>query len=534
MTNSSLVLRGIENSFALLPRSWSHSISSVSIEVWLSAAYLPTVYDENPFGFDNIFLLSEESCESFRGFFDNSIFLAVSKGDANSATIWACIRSNNYGEACVDGGHLSIGIQHQLVVVLTAASVVLYIDGQYIGKSETPIKATYDVLGHNNISSYIFPANCGILGRMKDGYSRFRGNIDDVRIYKNELNSSDIMESFLRGPSVVVEFSLCANETMNVDLPVTTLIEAVSVTLPLNYEDSPSSDQLDSSGSTAEKTDNDLPHNQSLSLFPTHSYSEDTSLENLKAVASIPIVANKLFSIEQESKYIYSYSNMKYNINTFQISDPKVQLQHLIFPNKEFSGDNYAIVNVSYDYVHEKHILLPSNSNTEILRTDYTTELTSKSLFEVNSVLLGFDDIDSTIYALTNTLDAYYAYGDESTIAYCWRGSYGRGIGTIPSTCDSNSYYESLLCYRYCQPGYSDVVSGVDMFCYHDCPSGYSDSGLLCNLNNPTTTGICAQAPYTQYYESLCYHKDVQTALLIKSPSQSCSDSTYSFNYGGI
>ncbi len=60
----------------------------------------------------------------------------------------------------------------------------------------------------------------------------------------------------------------------------------------------------------------------------------------------------------------------------------------------------------------------------------------------------------------------------------CWRESYGRGAGTIPTGCSSGKIYETGLCYKKCtRPGYE---GGGGPLCLAKCPSNFSDTGLHC------------------------------------------------------
>lgn len=60
---------------------------------------------------------------------------------------------------------------------------------------------------------------------------------------------------------------------------------------------------------------------------------------------------------------------------------------------------------------------------------------------------------------------------------FCWRDSYGRGVGTIPSDCGSREKI-GLLCYDKCPAGYSRY--GFD--CHQNCLAGWRDDGLFCRL----------------------------------------------------
>jgi len=66
---------------------------------------------------------------------------------------------------------------------------------------------------------------------------------------------------------------------------------------------------------------------------------------------------------------------------------------------------------------------------------------------------------------------------------YCYKDSYGRGVGAPLSTCDSDQQRSGLLCYPKCKDGY-DMVSFV---CWGQCPSGYVDTGAFCHVDKALT-----------------------------------------------
>jgi hypothetical protein len=59
---------------------------------------------------------------------------------------------------------------------------------------------------------------------------------------------------------------------------------------------------------------------------------------------------------------------------------------------------------------------------------------------------------------------------------FCWRDSYGRGVGTIPRSCPPGMSEDTAgLCYPNCKPGYKQFVT----MCIRECPPGYTDDGGL-------------------------------------------------------
>lgn len=66
---------------------------------------------------------------------------------------------------------------------------------------------------------------------------------------------------------------------------------------------------------------------------------------------------------------------------------------------------------------------------------------------------------------------------------FCWKDSYGRGVGIIPDVCPSDQDKLGLLCYKKCPAGFNRPA-GLD--CYSTCPSGFTDTGLYCMINSAT------------------------------------------------
>ena len=66
---------------------------------------------------------------------------------------------------------------------------------------------------------------------------------------------------------------------------------------------------------------------------------------------------------------------------------------------------------------------------------------------------------------------------------FCWRDSYGRGVGTIPKGCTGDKQDENGLCYSKCPAG----MQGVGPVCWSQCPGGYTDMGAVCHISEPLT-----------------------------------------------
>ncbi|MDA8130370.1 MAG: hypothetical protein M0011_02580 [Elusimicrobia bacterium] len=68
---------------------------------------------------------------------------------------------------------------------------------------------------------------------------------------------------------------------------------------------------------------------------------------------------------------------------------------------------------------------------------------------------------------------------------YCYRDSYGRGVGVPLSSCPPDKEKDAWLCYPKCKSGYD----GVGPVCWRSCPSGYVDTGAFCHIDKPLTKG---------------------------------------------
>jgi len=63
---------------------------------------------------------------------------------------------------------------------------------------------------------------------------------------------------------------------------------------------------------------------------------------------------------------------------------------------------------------------------------------------------------------------------------FCWKDTFGRGVGTIPTSCGSDEENIAGLCYKKCPSGY--YRNGID--CYQSCKDGLTDDGLFCIRND--------------------------------------------------
>lgn len=86
----------------------------------------------------------------------------------------------------------------------------------------------------------------------------------------------------------------------------------------------------------------------------------------------------------------------------------------------------------------------------------------------------------SKLYALIAALALLLLAGFASTASaedeFCWRDTYGRGVGSVPLSCGPGEELIGLLCYPKC--GANMKRFGFD--CHSVCPAGFRDDGLFC------------------------------------------------------
>lgn len=58
----------------------------------------------------------------------------------------------------------------------------------------------------------------------------------------------------------------------------------------------------------------------------------------------------------------------------------------------------------------------------------------------------------------------------------CWKDAYGRGVGTVITTCPETEQKDGALCYPFCK----DDFYGVGPVCWQYCPAGFKDTGVDC------------------------------------------------------
>lgn len=129
----------------------------------------------------------------------------------------------------------------------------------------------------------------------------------------------------------------------------------------------------------------------------------------------------------------------------------------------------------------------------------------TRSVMKLSKVLrIGLFAAAAVVFAGTLTVSDVKA--DEGGPEFCWKDSYGRGVGTVPSSCAPGQERIGLLCYDQCPAGMRRV--GLD--CHSVCPEGMRDDGLYCRkaeygrgvgfawqfgdgLNNAGMMGRCEQ-----------------------------------------
>jgi hypothetical protein len=95
------------------------------------------------------------------------------------------------------------------------------------------------------------------------------------------------------------------------------------------------------------------------------------------------------------------------------------------------------------------------------------------------------------VLALALMLTLLPTTASAQTPEFCWKDSYGRGVGTIPPSCNSDRVKQTGMCYTPCRDGYEGTVT----MCLRSCPSGYSNWGMTCHIDKallvPAKVDLC-------------------------------------------
>ena len=84
-----------------------------------------------------------------------------------------------------------------------------------------------------------------------------------------------------------------------------------------------------------------------------------------------------------------------------------------------------------------------------------------------------------TTAQVANVIDWIKSKVTEIRIPFCWKQTYGRGVGKPISACHSNKEKIGALCYNKCPPGFSRQGT---FDCQQECLPGWRDDGLFCRL----------------------------------------------------
>lgn len=96
---------------------------------------------------------------------------------------------------------------------------------------------------------------------------------------------------------------------------------------------------------------------------------------------------------------------------------------------------------------------------------------------------------------------------------YCYRDSYGRGVGK-PMKCAAGQQYDAGLCYTPCREGYK----GVGPVCWQSCAPGFRDDGAFCAKPKPYGRGV----GYPWKFGDKAFSLDGARARCAKAHSEGC------------
>ncbi|MFK7772512.1 MAG: hypothetical protein AB8F94_10240 [Saprospiraceae bacterium] len=103
---------------------------------------------------------------------------------------------------------------------------------------------------------------------------------------------------------------------------------------------------------------------------------------------------------------------------------------------------------------------------------------------EVSNLSINQEEIVSETNAnYTPIIDSYEFLKEDK---FCWRETYGRGVGSIPTICQNGMQMDAGLCYKLCKTGYY----GIGPICYKSgVPDGFRDDGLYLAKSAPYGRG---------------------------------------------
>lgn len=110
----------------------------------------------------------------------------------------------------------------------------------------------------------------------------------------------------------------------------------------------------------------------------------------------------------------------------------------------------------------------------------------------------------------------------------CWIGAYGRGVGTVLTSCKSTEDKDGALCYPKCRDGYK----GVGPVCWEICPSGYTDTGLFCTQWASTYGKGCCCTIFTKSCCNSCKPGYKDYGCTCTSPLKSLTKKSYTRGAG--
>lgn len=98
----------------------------------------------------------------------------------------------------------------------------------------------------------------------------------------------------------------------------------------------------------------------------------------------------------------------------------------------------------------------------------------------------------------------------------CWDfpRSYGRGVGTIPKSCQDSKQYDAGLCYPHCR----DTYYGVGPVCWKQCTGS---TPVNCGAACGSSAGACGRAIFNMVKSVLVMIKDMAKLILTSGISAS-------------
>jgi hypothetical protein len=146
---------------------------------------------------------------------------------------------------------------------------------------------------------------------------------------------------------------------------------------------------------------------------------------------------------------------------------------------EECNEDDPGLINCDDGDLYTLDVCLPQSGCMVIPVTGWVDD-TFKLIEALPEDTYFFEDpVTITETEVSSLLKWIQAETVQDRTPFCWRRSYGRGVGKVLSTCPQGKEKIGALCYTPCEAGYSRQGT---FDCQQECTEGFRDDGLFCRM----------------------------------------------------